>query len=125
MSHGSTVLATAGYGPAGELLTFNDETRQYNALLQMTRMYSADRFMDLMYSYPDGSNNGQLSSATVAGTGGAVYQDQRYGTFSYSFAVVNGSYRVRLKFAELYYGNQGARVFHVDLNGTRHDGHGG
>ena len=36
-----------------------------NVSLQMTRMYSADRFMDLVYSYPDGSNNGQLSSATV------------------------------------------------------------
>ena len=120
LKQGSTVLATAGYGPAGELLTFNDETRQYNALLQMTRMYTADRFMDLVYSYPAGTNNGQVSSATVAGTGGVVYQDQRYGTFSYSFAVPNGSYRVRLKFAELYYGNAGSSgTFNVDLNGTR------
>ncbi len=113
------MLATAGYGPAGELLTFNDETRQYNTLLQMTRMYTADLFTDLNYSYPAGTNNGQVSSATVAGTGGAVYQDQRFGAFSYSFAVPNGSYRVRLKFAELYFNSANQRKFNVDLNGTR------
>ena len=55
----------------------------------------------------------------MAGTGGPVYQDQRTGAFSYSFSVPNGSYRVRLKFAELSFSSAGARTFHVDLNGTR------
>ena len=35
-------LATAGYGPAGELLSFNDERRDYNQMLQMTRGSAPD-----------------------------------------------------------------------------------
>ena len=120
LNQGGTVLATAGYGPAGELLTFNDERAHYNAMLQMTRLYTTDRFTEINYEYPGGvEQRADCRAQTMAGTGGAVYQIERWGTFSYSFAVPNGSYRVRLKFAELYFNAANQRKFHVDLNGTR------
>jgi hypothetical protein len=51
LNQGGTVLATAGYGPAGELLSFNDERRDYNPMLQMTRLYTTDRFTEINYGY--------------------------------------------------------------------------
>ena len=49
----------------------------------------------------------------------ALYQTCRYGNFSYSFAVPNGSYSVTLKFAELSRFGPGLRVFNVALNGSQ------
>jgi Malectin domain/HYDIN/CFA65/VesB-like, Ig-like domain len=48
----------------------------------------------------------------------ALYQTERYGLFSYKFAVPNGSYNVVLKFAEIYFTSVGQRVFNVSINGT-------
>ncbi len=51
----------------------------------------------------------------------AVYQTDRYGTFSYEFggASPNEALILRLHFAELVYSAPGARVFNVTVNGTR------
>src|SRR5205807_1777178 len=46
----------------------------------------------------------------------ALYQAERYGNFSYNFSVPNGTYRVGLKFAELYWTAAGKRVFNVAIN---------
>jgi hypothetical protein len=77
-----------------------------------------------------GSNNG-VWQADTAFTGGtawgrsanvaktvdqSAYQSMRYGNFSYNVAVPNGSYRVVLKFAELYWTSAGKRVFNVAIN---------
>jgi hypothetical protein len=43
----------------------------------------------------------------------------RYGSFSYQFAVPNGSYTVALKFAETYWNSAGRRIFNVSVNGTQ------
>jgi hypothetical protein len=48
-----------------------------------------------------------------------LYLSERYGTFSYQFAVPNGTYTTRLKFAELYYTKAGQRVFNVSINGQQ------
>jgi hypothetical protein len=66
---------------------------------------------------------GQLWStmAAIAGTlDDALYQDERWGQFSYSIPVGNGVYDVRLHFVELYYPAPcaGRRVFSVDVLGT-------
>src|SRR5207302_4590251 len=51
----------------------------------------------------------------------ALYQDERFGAFSYNVPVPNGTYDVRLRFAELYYGSStpgscvGQRIFNVDV----------
>ena len=47
----------------------------------------------------------------------ALYQTERYGNFSYTFAVLNGTYTVTLKFAELVWTSTGERVFNVAING--------
>lgn len=83
-------------------------------------------------AYTDGAGNawaadaGAMGGATyavaapIAGTADdPLYQGERYGDFGYAFAVPNGSYTVTLKFAELYWGAAGQRVFHVDLEGRR------
>jgi hypothetical protein len=47
-----------------------------------------------------------------------LYQTERYGTFTYQFAVPNGGYNVTLKFAEFYWTSVGQRIFNVSINGT-------
>ena len=47
-----------------------------------------------------------------------LYQTERYGNFTYQFAVPNGSYTVTLKFAEIYWTTVGQRIFNVAINGT-------
>jgi Malectin domain/Domain of unknown function (DUF1929)/PKD domain len=64
---------------------------------------------------------GKTSSTThaIANTPDpTLYQTERFGDFSYQFAVPTGSYNVRLKFAEIYYSSPGQRVFNVAINGT-------
>lgn len=59
-------------------------------------------------------------SGAVANTANpALYQSYRYNwtDFTYHFAVANGSYLVKLQFAETQYTPQGVRVFGVKLNG--------
>ena len=63
-------------------------------------------------------SGGSTYSTTKAISGtpdSALYQDQRYGNFSYTFAVPNGSYTVVLKFAEIYWSAAGNRVFDVAI----------
>ncbi len=52
-------------------------------------------------------------------TDDVLYQSERYGMSGYKFDVPNGRYRVRLLFAEVYWGEAGRRIFDVDLEGTR------
>jgi beta-glucanase (GH16 family) len=51
----------------------------------------------------------------------AVYQTERYGTFTYTFGglTLGGSYKVRLHFVEYYWNNATARAFNVTINGTQ------
>jgi hypothetical protein len=49
----------------------------------------------------------------------ALYQSERYGTFTYQYAVPNGNYNVTLKFAEIYFTAAGQRLFNVAINGTQ------
>ena len=62
------------------------------------------------------------ADATVAFTGTAdqvLYRSERYGNFSYSIPVANGSYSVTLKFAEIYWTAAGKRVFDVLIIGAQ------
>ena len=69
---------------------------------------------------------GNLKSVTtpISGTTDqALYQDERWGQFSYAIPVANGVYDVRFHFVELYYGTSqpgsaGKRVFGVDIGST-------
>ncbi len=64
--------------------------------------------------------NGQSysSSASIANTvEDRLYQTERWGLSSYRFDVPNGTYRVTLHFAELYYSSASKRVFDVKIEG--------
>jgi hypothetical protein len=64
------------------------------------------------------------STHSISGTTDqALYQNERWGQFSYAIPVVNGTYDVRLNFVELYYGTTapggaGKRVFGMDILDT-------
>ena len=69
----------------------------------------------------NGFTGGETDSTThaIANTPDpTLYQSERYGDFSYQFTVPNGSYNVKLKFAEIYWTSPGQRVFNVTINGT-------
>jgi Malectin domain len=73
------------------------------------------------YSADTGFTSGYTDTTTapVSGTPDqTLYQSNRYGNFSYSFSVPNGTYNVVLKFAETYWKAAGDRVFDVKINGT-------
>jgi hypothetical protein len=69
-------------------------------------------------SYTGGTT--YTTTNTIANTTSpTLYQSVRYGNlFSYQFSVANGSYLVKLKFAEPYYTSPGQRVFNAAINGT-------
>lgn len=62
------------------------------------------------------------TGSSIAGTSDLyLYRTARrglYGNFSYSIPVANGSYVLKLKFAEVLLGGAGQRVFNVNVNGT-------
>jgi hypothetical protein len=75
-------------------------------------LWSAD------YSFTGGAE-GSTTRAIANTTDPALYQDERYGVFSYNFPVPNGNYNVVLKFAEIYWSQVGQRMFNVAINGTQ------
>lgn len=64
-----------------------------------------------------GGSTFSVNSSISGTTNSALYQTCRYGAFSYTFSVPNGSYTVTLKFAELSRFGAGQRQFNVALNG--------
>jgi hypothetical protein len=68
------------------------------------------------------SGGGGTHSDTFAVEGtedDTLYQTERWGNFSYTIPLENGSYDVVLKFAEIYFDYTSQRLFHVDLEGER------
>lgn len=80
-------------------------------------------FTDSFGRFWAGDESGNQTK-TTAGIGGAdfptLYQSERWAADSlqYSFPVPNGSYNVRLKFAELYLTRPGQRTFNIVINGN-------
>ena len=75
-----------------------------------------------VWSADNGFTGGTTSSttATISNTPDQpLYQGERHGTFSYQFAVPNGTYNVALKFSENYWTSVGRRIFGVVINGTQ------
>ena len=70
--------------------------------------------------YTGGSENDQAAGHAIAHTTDAsLFQDERWGNFSYQLPIANGTYEVRLYFGEIYSGclSPGCRVFNVTANG--------
>ena len=60
----------ATWGTAGELLSFNGDTRSYNVLGQVTRITGGG--MDMEYRYVAGQNNGRIWQSKDWATGEEV-----------------------------------------------------
>lgn len=74
--------------------------------------YQADRF----------STGGTVSRTTDTIRGvaeGALFQDERYGTFGYEIPVTNATYTVELHFAEIYHNSSGQRSFNLSIEGKQ------
>ena len=73
-------------------------------------------------SFAGGVTDTSATPVTIAGTDASpLYNSERYGaaaSFSYTIAVPNGAWNVRLGFAELYVQAAGQRLFNVSINGS-------
>lgn len=66
-------------------------------------------------------STGSTTDAIAQTTDDALYQSERWGTFSYNFPVADGTYDVTLHMVEAYYGANGvsgSRVFNVEVEGN-------
>jgi hypothetical protein len=66
-----------------------------------------------------GGNTYSTTSAVSGSTAAGLYQTERWSssTLQYQFAVPAGTYTVNLKFAEIYFGTAGQRIFNIVING--------
>jgi hypothetical protein len=59
------------------------------------------------------------SSTSISDTNDdTLYQSERYGNFSYDIPLANGNYLVTLKFAEIFWNDDGRRIFNVEMEGN-------
>jgi len=72
-------------------------------------------------NFSGGSIDSQAAGKNIAKTTiPTIYQDERWGAFSYALPLANGTYKLRLHFAEIYDQCKaaGCRVFNVSTEGT-------
>ncbi|UOQ68635.1 malectin [Hymenobacter volaticus] len=69
--------------------------------------------------YFSGGNASDTSSPIAGTNDDALYQTERWGSMTYNLPVSNGTYTVKLHFAEIYWSAPGQRVFDVSAEGTK------
>jgi hypothetical protein len=77
-------------------------------------VFSADQYFT-------GGSTFSTTDAIANTTDPSLYQNERWGNFSYAIPVTNGTYDVRLHFVELFYTSGsciGKRVFSIDIGDT-------
>jgi hypothetical protein len=70
---------------------------------------------------PDNAQNFNVTTAAIGNTAmPALYQTEAWstGTLQYQFTVPNGSFTVKLHFAEFYMTQRGQRTFNIVINGV-------
>ncbi|OUS77116.1 hypothetical protein B1748_08145 [Paenibacillus sp. MY03] len=75
------------------------------------------------WGYTTSTTSVTTTTDTISGTSDqALYRTQRFGSggnaFAYKFNVPNGTYKVTLDFAEIYYNAGDIRIFNVDIEGA-------
>lgn len=112
--------------PAGATATFTwTGTPSYrssyavNAGGPQTGTFTGDGYFDGGTTYSTSASIDLSGASNPAPE--AVYQSERYGTFSYTFGGLSPGtdYNARLHFAELYYTSAGKRQFDVSINGQQ------
>ncbi|TAF37140.1 MAG: hypothetical protein EAZ66_07290, partial [Alphaproteobacteria bacterium] len=76
----------------------------------MGQLWSADQLFT-------GGETSSTTSAIANTTNDPLFQNERYGNFSYTIPVTNGSYEVNLGFAEIYWNSANNRLFNVTGEG--------
>lgn len=69
--------------------------------------------------YFSGGTANSTTEAISGATDSALYQTERYGTFSYDIPVTAGTYTIKLQFAEIYQTSAGKRAFNVAIEGKQ------
>jgi uncharacterized protein (DUF608 family) len=71
---------------------------------------------DINASFDSGGTSYSTSSTITNTEDGTLYQTERYGDFTYTIPIANGTYEVTLKFAEIYWTAPGSREFNVTID---------
>jgi len=104
----SSTLIAAAESPSRVVFAVNCGGGQYTDRAGVT--YQADtRYM--------GGKTYKTASPIEGTEDDPLYQSERYGNFSYSIPLSNGTYNVTLKFAEIYAWQKGQRLFSVKIEG--------
>jgi uncharacterized protein YaiE (UPF0345 family) len=69
--------------------------------------------------YFSGGSSYSATTAIAGTTNDQLYQSERWGVFSYAIPVPNGTYTLRLHFAEIFWTNPNQRVFTVNIEGGK------
>jgi len=72
--------------------------------------YQADK-------YSDGGTPNSTTDMIAGTTADALFQTERYGTYSYKVPVTTGTFTIKLFMAEIYQTTAGARSFNVSVEG--------
>jgi peptidoglycan/xylan/chitin deacetylase (PgdA/CDA1 family) len=75
-------------------------------------MFQADK-------YADGGTPNSTMDPIAGTTAGAMYQTERYGTYSYKVPVTTGTFSIKLFMAEIYQTSAGTRSFNVTIEGQK------
>ena len=116
----NTITAKSGSlsGAASVMVSASMPVYQLNSGGSAASPFIADQY------YTGGTAASTTSAITTTGVTNpapqAVYQTERYGTFSYTLSglVAAAQYTVRLHLAEIYFTSSGQRTFNVVINGT-------
>ncbi|MBA3684698.1 MAG: DUF5060 domain-containing protein, partial [Planctomycetes bacterium] len=109
LSASDDVLVTVSSQPTGGIIAINAGGGAYTA--PDGTAYVADQ-------YVTGGSTYAIATGEITGTtADEVYRSERFGAFTYAIPVANGSYSLRLQFAEIYYTANGQRVFDVLVEG--------
>lgn len=84
--------------------------------------YLADQEFTLTsdYGFMDGSNSTYSSTLQINNTDeDEIYRSEKYGLVTYNVRLHNGTYNVKLMFAENYFTQSGKRIYDVYVEGNR------
>ena len=115
-------INSAGASPYSNTMTTTTSALKYNLGGSALTTSTLGSFIPIPASQISGASNWSRSG-NIGGTNGPndipLYNTQQYGNMNIAIPRTNGSYKVILHFAELYVGQAGSRVFHVDIEGAR------
>lgn len=109
-SSSSSRLSSSSSSRAAETFVYAINAGNSSAATLNGVVYQPDRFAS-------GGTTQTVSDAIAGVTEDALYQSERYGTYSYEIPVSNATYNIVLHFAELYHNAAGARSFNLSIEG--------